>query len=78
MRAPKNRRVYVIDYGAATPLGNTFETTWAAAVKGKAGFRRISRCLVKTRSYVVGEIPEWDPGAFDFVARKDAYNWDAA
>ncbi|SPD74821.1 3-oxoacyl-(Acyl-carrier-protein) synthase [uncultured Desulfobacterium sp.] len=77
MRAPKNRRVFVVDYGAATPLGNTFERTWQRAVRAEAGFRRITRCEVKTRSNVVGEIPDWDPSGLDFVNRKEAYIWDA-
>ena len=25
MKAPKNRKVFVVGYGAATPLGSTFE-----------------------------------------------------
>jgi len=77
MRAPKNRRVFVIDYGAATPLGNTFEKTWERALRAEVGLRKITRCEVKTRSNVVGEIPEWDPGRLDFVSRKEAYVWDA-
>jgi 3-oxoacyl-[acyl-carrier-protein] synthase II len=77
MKAPKNRRVFVVGYGAATPLGETFEKTWEGAVQGRAGFRRISRCEVKSRSNVVGEIPGWRPEALDFVTAKDAQNWDA-
>lgn len=77
MRAPRNRRVYVVGYGAATPLGITFEKTWKRAVRGEAGFRKVTRCEVVTRSNVVGEIPEWDPVALDFIDRKEAYNWDA-
>ncbi len=77
MKAPKNRRVFVIGYGAATPLGNTFEKTWERAVQAQAGLRKISRCEVNSRSNVVGEIPEWNPSSFDFVDRKEAYNWDA-
>jgi 3-oxoacyl-[acyl-carrier-protein] synthase II len=77
MKAPKNRRVFVIGYGAATPLGNTFERTWERAVQAQTGFRKISRCEVKSRSNVEGEIPEWDPGSMDFVDRKEACNWDA-
>jgi 3-oxoacyl-[acyl-carrier-protein] synthase II len=78
MRAPLNRKVFVVGYGAATSLGNTFATTWEAALAGRAGFRRISRCEVMTRSNVVGEIPDWDPGRFSYVDRKEASLWDAA
>ncbi|MCP4367254.1 MAG: beta-ketoacyl-[acyl-carrier-protein] synthase family protein [Deltaproteobacteria bacterium] len=77
MKAPKNRRVFVIGYGAATPLGKTFEKTWQRAVNGEAGFRRVTRCDTTSRSNVVGEIPDWDPMALDFMDRKEAYNWNA-
>jgi len=53
MKAPMNRRVFVLGYGAATPLGATFDLTFENAVAGKAGFRRITRCEVKTLSNVV-------------------------
>ncbi len=78
MKAPKNRRVYVIGYGAATPLGATFAKTWERAVRGEAGFRKVTRCEVRTLSDVVGEIPDWDPRSLDFVDEKEIYNWNAA
>ncbi|NLN61167.1 MAG: beta-ketoacyl-[acyl-carrier-protein] synthase family protein [Deltaproteobacteria bacterium] len=78
MRAPLNRRVFVIGYGAATPLGRTFSLSWQRAIKGEAGFRSISRCQVKTLSHVVGEIPEWDPLQLGLADEKDVYNWNAA
>jgi 3-oxoacyl-[acyl-carrier-protein] synthase II len=78
MKAPLNRRVFVIGYGAATPLGNTFATTWQGAVAGRSGLTRISRCQVTTRSNVVGEIPDWDPQTLDFVDRKEASVWNAS
>lgn len=78
MKAPLNRRVYVIGYGAATPLGKTFAETWHRAEAGEKGFRRISRCEVHTLSNVVGEIPDWNPLDLDFVDRREAYNWNAA
>ncbi len=77
MKPPKNRRVFIVDYGVATPLGNTFEKTWEQAVRGKAGFRKITRCEVKSRSNVVGEIPEWVPEQYDFVNKKEAHVWNA-
>ena len=77
MRAPKNRRVFVIGYGAATPLGKTFETTWDRAVKAEAGFRRLTRCPTESRANIVGEIPDWDPMTLDFMDRKEAYSWNA-
>ncbi len=78
MKAPSNRRVFVVGYGAATPLGMTFEKTWERAVRGECGFRSVTRCQVDSPCHIVGEIPDWDPLALDFVTAKDAYNWNAA
>ena len=78
MKAPLNRRVFVIGYGAATPLGRTFAETWERAVRGEAGFRKVTRCRVESVCDVVGEIPDWDPLALDFVDAKEVYNWNAA
>ena len=77
MKAPLNRKVVVIGYAVATALGNTLAKTWEAAVAGKAGFRRLSRCEVETRSNVVGEIPDWNPADLPYVSRKDAALWNA-
>lgn len=78
MKAPKNRRVFVIGYGAASPLGKTFARTWERAVKGEAGFRKVTRCEVKSARNIVGEIPDWDPRTFDFSSEKEVYNWNAS
>ncbi len=78
MKAPKNRRVFVVGYEAATALGKDFATTWQRAVQGEAGFRRLTRCEVDSRSNIVGEIPAWSPQEYDFIDKKDAYNWNAA
>ncbi len=78
MKAPQNRRVFVVGYAAATPLGSTFERTWERALRGEAGFRRVTRCEVDSPSSVVGEIPDWDPVHQDFSSEKEAYNWNAA
>ena len=77
MKAPKNRRVFVIGYGAATPLGKTLAESWRRAVKGETGFGKVTRCQVDSLCNVVGEIPEWDPLDLDFVDAKEAYNWNA-
>jgi len=78
MKAPKNRRVFVIGYGAATPLGRTFPLTWAGAAAGKAGYRYATRCEVKENNAIVGEIPDWDPAALGIADEKEIYNWNAA
>ncbi len=77
MRAPKNRKVHVVGYSAATALGASFETSWQKAVNGEAGFRRVSRCQTESRSNVVGEIPDWDPAGLPYVDRKEASLWNA-
>ena len=78
MKPPQNRRVFVIGYATATALGKDFATTWKRAVQGEAGFRRLTRCTVDSRSNIVGEIPQWNPREYDFVEKKDAGNWNAA
>ncbi|HOE78852.1 MAG TPA: beta-ketoacyl-[acyl-carrier-protein] synthase family protein [Smithellaceae bacterium] len=78
MRAPLNRRVFVIGYAAATPLGATFAQTWQRAVKGEAGFRKVTRCKVESACDIVGEIPDWFPLELDFTDAKEVYNWNAS
>jgi len=78
MKAPKNRRVFVVGYDAATCLGSDFAATWQQARAGRAGFRRLTRCASDSRANVVGEIPDWDPAALPYVDRKEASLWDAA
>jgi 3-oxoacyl-[acyl-carrier-protein] synthase II len=77
MKAPQNRRVFIIGYGTATPLGQNFDETWKRALQGEAGFQKVTRCEVESLSNVVGQIPDWDPMALDFVNGKEAYNWNA-
>jgi 3-oxoacyl-[acyl-carrier-protein] synthase II len=77
MRPPLNRRVYVVGYDVATALGPTLAATWERAVRGEAGFRRVTRCATDSRSNVVGEIPDWRPESLDFVKPKDAVSWNA-
>lgn len=78
MKAPKNRKVFVVGYGAATPLGRTFESTWRRAVKGEAGFCKVTRCKVESACDIVGEIPDWHPLELDFTDAKEVYNWNAS
>lgn len=78
MKAPLNRKVFVVGYGAATPLGATFAKTWQRAVKGEAGFRKVTRCKVESACDIVGEIPDWSPGDLDFTDAKEVYHWNAA
>lgn len=77
MKAPKNRRVFVIGYEAITPLGKTFSATWDKAIKSEAGFRKLTKFKVQSDCNVVGEIPDWDPLTLDFTDEKEVYNWNA-
>lgn len=77
MKAPQNRRVFIIGYDVATPLGNTFKRTWERALAGETGFCRVTRCKTTSRSNIVGEIPDWQPHGFDFINPRDIHNWNA-
>lgn len=77
MKASLNRRVFVVGYAAATPLGRTFEATWQKAVAGEAGFRRLTRHKMEPDTPIVGEIPDFNPAELDFVPPREAYNWNA-
>ena len=77
MKPPLNRRVFVVGYDAATCLGNTFDATWQRAIRGEAGFRRITRCETPSRSNVVGEIPDWHPQQLAGIDPMDRRNWNA-
>ncbi len=77
MKPPLNRRVFVVGYETVTPLGLTLHDTWRAAVAGKAGFSKLSRCAVNTKSDVVGELPDWNPVAMNILEGRDAFNWNA-
>ena len=78
MRAPQNRRVFVVGYETATALGKTFARTWEQALAGRAGFRRLSRCETTSRANVVGEIPDWNPAELPYVTAKEESLWNAA
>ena len=78
MKAARNRRVFVVGYDTATPLGPNFPETWEQAVRGETGFRRVSRCVVDSRCNVVGEIPGREAAASEFAGEKEFANWNAA
>jgi 3-oxoacyl-[acyl-carrier-protein] synthase II len=77
MKAPKNRRVFVVGCAAATPLGMGLDQTWQRAVRGESGLRLLTRCSVDFPA-VVGEIPDWDPAKCSFATPKEVANWNAA
>jgi len=77
MKAPKNRRVFVIGYDTITPLGKTFSETWDRAEKSESGIGRLTKFEVKSDCIAVGEIPEWNPIELNFTDEKEVYNWNA-
>ena len=57
------RRVVITGMGAITPLGNTAEDTWAAALRGECG---------------IGPITRYDAGAQKVRLAAEVKNWSAA
>jgi 3-oxoacyl-[acyl-carrier-protein] synthase II len=81
MKAPKNRRVFVIGRAAMTALGATAEATWRRAAANESGLRELSRCSVETHGglpMIVGEIPPRDRSNYAFDTPKERHNWNAA
>jgi 3-oxoacyl-[acyl-carrier-protein] synthase II len=81
MKAPRNRRVFVIGRAAMTALGATAEATWRRAVANESGLRELSRCTVETHGglpMIVGEIPPRDRSNYAFDTPKERHNWNAA
>jgi 3-oxoacyl-[acyl-carrier-protein] synthase II len=59
------KRVVVTGIGAVSPLGNTFQSAWAAAKAGKSGIGPITRFDASgVRWKVAGELKGFDPGRF--------------
>jgi 3-oxoacyl-[acyl-carrier-protein] synthase II len=81
MKAPRNRRVFVIGRAAMTALGATAEATWRRAAANESGFRELSRCSMGASASVpmiVGEIPDRDRTRYAFDTPKERHNWNAA
>ena len=65
------RRVVITGMGTLTPLGNTVQETWEAAIAGRSGVGLLT--LVDTTDYdckVGGEVRDFDPN--EYMDRKDA------
>jgi 3-oxoacyl-[acyl-carrier-protein] synthase II len=77
MRAPRNRRVFVIGRAARTALGATAESTWSSAAKNQSGLGPLTRCHVGTRM-IVGEIPGRETARYAFDTAKERHSWNAA
>ncbi|MCK9461264.1 MAG: beta-ketoacyl-[acyl-carrier-protein] synthase family protein [Proteobacteria bacterium] len=78
MRAPENNRVVVVGTEVSTSLGHGLEKTWRRAVNGESGIRWLTRFDAGDYpAKAVGEIPDYDPLAYEFLSERDVYFWDA-
>lgn len=78
MKRPDNKRVVVVGYEASTSLGHGFGRTWERAKAGECGIGWLTR--FDAGSYpvkAVGEIPDFDPLAYDFLTERDIHFWNA-
>jgi 3-oxoacyl-[acyl-carrier-protein] synthase II len=78
MKRPANKRVVVVGYEVSTSLGHGFARTWDRAVAGESGIDWISRFDVGDYPVkAAGEIPDFDPLAYDFLTERDVHLWNA-
>lgn len=78
MRKPENRRVVVVEMEISTALGHGLDKTWERAVRGESGIGWLTRFDAGSyEAKAVGEIPDYDPLAYDFISERDVYLWNA-
>lgn len=78
MRRPENRRVVVVGCDVSTALGHGLEATFSRAKNCESGIDWLSR--FDAGSYgvkVAGEIPDFDPQAYDFLNERELHFWHA-
>ena len=78
MKAPLNRKVVVAGYEIFSCLGSGLDKSWERAKRGESGINWLTR--FDSGSYpakAVGEIPDFDPLAYDFLTERDVYLWNA-
>ncbi|TAN40407.1 MAG: beta-ketoacyl-ACP synthase II [Nitrospirae bacterium] len=69
------KRVAITGIGAVTPLGNTFEDSWKAALEGCPGIGRISRFDASGLAWqMAGEVRGFRPG--QYLSRKEVLHHD--
>lgn len=78
MRKPENQRVVVCACEVSTALGHGLKKTFERASAGESGLRFLTRFdpagyAVK----VVGEIPDFDPSAYEFLTDRELHLWHA-
>jgi 3-oxoacyl-[acyl-carrier-protein] synthase II len=78
MRKPENRRVVVVEMEISTALGHGLERSWERAARGESGIDWLTRFDAGSyEAKAVGEIPDYDPLAYDFLTERDVYLWNA-
>ena len=78
MRRPENRRVVVVGCEVSTALGHGLEKTFSRAKNSESGIDWLSR--FDAGSYgvkVAGEIPDFDPLAYEFLTERELHFWHA-
>jgi len=79
MKKPENKRVVVVGAEVSTSLGHGLEKTWRRAVEGESGIGWLTRFDPGDyAARAVGEIPDFDPLAYDFLSERDVYLWNAS
>jgi 3-oxoacyl-[acyl-carrier-protein] synthase II len=78
MKAPENNRVVVVGMELSTSLGHGLDATWRRAAAGESGVRWLTRFDAGDYpAKAVGEIPDFDPLAYEFLTERDVYFWNA-
>jgi 3-oxoacyl-[acyl-carrier-protein] synthase II len=77
MKAPLNRRVYVIGTSAITPLGATRDATFARAANNEGGLSFFEHPQVPG-PYAAGVLRDWNPSSYSFATQKELQQWNAA
>jgi 3-oxoacyl-[acyl-carrier-protein] synthase II len=70
-----NRRVVITGIGMISPIGNTRQKTWDAALAGKSGIGLITRFdTTNFKARIAGEVKDFDPT--NFIEKKEIKKMD--
>ncbi|HST03727.1 MAG TPA: beta-ketoacyl-ACP synthase II [Chloroflexia bacterium] len=71
----KRRRVVITGMGAVSPLGNTVETSWQAAIEGRSGIGPITRFDAQNfETKIAGEVRDFNPE--EYIPAKELRRMD--
>ena len=71
----KRRRVVITGMGAVSPLGNTVETSWQAAIEGRSGIGPITRFDAQNfETKIAGEVRDFN--AEEYIPAKELRRMD--